>query len=110
LRFRPNKLRVEILLPLFYNNGTEIEASKFDETADELGKQFTGCTSITPAQGVWFGKNSRKYIDVNSGFYVVIPYKEESIKYFDRYKKILKERFEQEEIFITYYPVKNLIL
>jgi hypothetical protein len=109
LRFTPNRFRVEILLPLFYNDDTEIEASKFDQTFDELAKKFKGCTALTPAQGVWF-EDAKKYKDINSGLYVVIPNTEESIKYFDSYKRVLKKRFKQIDIFVTYYPVKNIVL
>src|SRR2546421_4160296 len=36
--------RFEILLPLTYNDGTLIEAEKFDQTADELCDHFGGVT------------------------------------------------------------------
>jgi hypothetical protein len=110
LRFRPNKIRVEILLPLFYKDGTEIEKSKFLETREELAAKFIGCTALTPAEGLWIDKDSTKYYDVNSGFYVVAPYREDSIGFFEDYKTKLKKRFDQREIFIIYYPVKNVTL
>jgi hypothetical protein len=103
-------MRVEILLPLFYNDGEEIEKSKFLKTKEELAAKFHGCTALTPAEGLWIDDDFTKYYDVNSGFYVVAPYKEDSITYFEDYKTVLKKRFKQKKIFITYYPVKNLTL
>ena len=110
MRFRPNKLRIEVLLPLFDNDGKPIEESKFLETSKELAAKFRGCTALTPAEGLWMNKDSVTSEDVNSGFYVVAPYIEDSINYFESYKDTLKYRFRQEEIFVTYYPVKNMTL
>jgi hypothetical protein len=61
-------------------------------------------------EGLWIDDDSTNYFDTNSGFYVVAPYIEDSIKYFEDYKTTLKERFNQKKIFITYYLVKNLTL
>jgi hypothetical protein len=36
--------RYEILLPLTYNDGAEIEPEKFDQTAEELSDRFGGVT------------------------------------------------------------------
>src|SRR5713101_3654743 len=46
--------RYEILLPLNYNDGTEIEPEKFDQTAEELSEQFGGVTQDTVRiTGTW---------------------------------------------------------
>ena len=46
--------RFEILLPLNYNDGTEIEAEKFDQTADDLCDRFGGITMDTVrVSGSW---------------------------------------------------------
>jgi hypothetical protein len=46
--------RFEILLPLTYNDGTLIEAEKFDQTAEELCNRFGGVTQDTVRiTGTW---------------------------------------------------------
>src|SRR5260370_38602645 len=46
--------RYEILLPLYYNDGSLIEPDKFDETAEELCERFGGVTQDTVrATGTW---------------------------------------------------------
>jgi hypothetical protein len=55
-------------LPLFYNDGKEIEKSKFLETKEELAAKFHGCTALTPAEGLWIDDDFSKYYDVNSGY------------------------------------------
>jgi hypothetical protein len=53
---------------LFYNDGKEIEKSKFLETKEELAAKFHGCTALTPAEGLWIDDDFSKYYDVNSGY------------------------------------------
>jgi hypothetical protein len=38
--FIPNRIRVEIVLPLYYNDTTQIEPGKFLETRRELTAKF----------------------------------------------------------------------
>src|SRR5436305_416943 len=46
--------RYEILLPLNYNDGAEIEPEKFDRTAEELSDRFGGITQDTVRiSGTW---------------------------------------------------------
>src|SRR5438094_1276672 len=46
--------RYEILLPLNYNNGADIEAEKFDRTAEELCERFGAVTQDTVRiTGTW---------------------------------------------------------
>src|SRR5262249_34646973 len=54
-RSRPGRIkRFEILLPLNYNDGSEIEAEKFDQTAEELSERFGGVTQDTVRiTGTW---------------------------------------------------------
>ncbi len=46
--------RYEILLPLNYNDGTEVEPEKFDQTAEESSDRFGGVTQDTVRiTGTW---------------------------------------------------------
>ncbi len=46
---------VEILLPLYDNEGRRFGASEFDRVRDELAARFGGVTAFrrSPAEGVW---------------------------------------------------------
>src|SRR5215469_5033616 len=48
--FLSNKIRVEIVLPLYYNDKTQIEPGKFLETRRELTANFGGCTAMPPTE------------------------------------------------------------
>src|ERR1043166_4813445 len=54
-RSRADRIRrFEILLPLNYNDGTDIEPEKFDQTAEELSDHFGGVTQDTVRiTGTW---------------------------------------------------------
>jgi len=106
--FLPNKIRVEILLPLFDNEGNEVDKSKFFYIRKELAAEFKGCTFMSPTQGMWIDREEEEYIDANVGFYVLAPNTEKSTNFFKAYKAILKERFNQLDVLMTYYPVEIL--
>lgn len=106
--FLPNRIRVEILLPLIDNEGNDIDKSKFIKAGKKLQKEFGGYT-LNQAQGVWFDEKRKRHGDVNAGFYVVVPHTDKNIEFFKKYKKTLMKSFsDQKEIFITYYPVETL--
>jgi hypothetical protein len=103
LKFNPNKIRVEILLPLSYNDGKPIEKSKFVNTERELAQHFGGCTTLIPVEGL------KEYADINSGFYVVAPLNKESKSFFEAYVKKLKKRFKQKHILLTFLPIRRIL-
>lgn len=105
--FLSNKIRVEIVLPLYYNDKTQIERGKFLETRRELTAKFGGCTVMSPAEGLWIDKDI-EYNDINSGFYVIAPHIEDSLRFFREYKEVLKKKFDQLDILITYYPIESI--
>ena len=50
MKFISNKVRVEIVLPLCYNDKTQIEQGMFLETRREITAKF-GVTAMSPAEG-----------------------------------------------------------
>ncbi len=51
---RPRTKRYEVLLPLNYNDGSDIEPEKYDETAEELCERFGAVTQDTvQITGTW---------------------------------------------------------
>ncbi len=97
--------RYEILLPLTYNDGTEIEPEKFDQTAEELSEHFGGVTQDTVRiTGTWkYGGTRyrdqllRIRIDTNDPAASV---------YFRTAKALWKERFRQIDIWITAHEIE----
>ena len=57
--FLSNKIRVEIILPLYHKDKTQIEPRKFLETRRELTAKFGGCTASKNI-GRMFAKTSLK--------------------------------------------------
>lgn len=99
-------MRITILLPLYYNNGIEVEASKFLETKEELVSKFGYCSALTPSAGTWIDTaEGKRYDDINAGFYVDVELDEEVRVFLMSYKERLKEQFEQKEIYITYHDI-----
>ena len=104
-RSRPLRTkRFEILLPLNYNDGTEIEAEKFDQTAEELCDRFGGVTEDTVrVSGTWKYGGTR-YRDVL--FRIRVDTTDRSaLAYFQGQKEVWKARFRQLDIWITAHDI-----
>ena len=108
LRFlsRPDRTkRFEILLPLNYNDGTLIEAEKFDQTAEELSDRFGGITQDTVRiTGAWkYGSARyrddllRMRVDTNDPI---------ANAFLQAQKEVWKKRFEQIDIWITAHEIE----
>jgi hypothetical protein len=97
--------RFEILLPLNYNDGSEIEQEKLDQTAEELDERFGATTQDTvQVLGTWkYGgtryedKLVRIRIDTNDPT---------ATNAFRVYKQTWKNRFQQIDIWITAHEIE----
>jgi hypothetical protein len=103
---RPGRTkRIEILLPLNYNDGTEVEPEKFELTADELSDHFSGITQdVTRITGTWkYGGTRyrdellRIRVDTNDPA---------AVTFFKAYKEVLKQRFRQIDIWIVAHEIE----
>lgn len=102
------KVRFEIRLPIYYNDGTEIEPEKHLQTKDEIFDKLGGFTVITVTTGGWLDPNTNvKYEELLGGFIVDVDKEtlDKTIEFLKHYKEILKERFKQEEIYIVGYDL-----
>ena len=98
--------RYEILLPLAYNDGTDIEREKFDHTFSDLIQRFGAATlDSVIAMGHWLYKGVL-YKDMLMRFRVDVDDTPEAKAFFREYKGILKERFKQEDVWITAYDIE----
>lgn len=101
-------VRYEILLPLQYNDGTPVEPEKFQETRRELIAKF-GAMSMEPGSilGFWTYQG-KEYEDELLRIILDVEDTSSIQNFFLKYKEILKERFDQVDIWITAYPIRIL--
>ncbi len=102
--FDAPQIRVDILISSKRNDGTAIENEKYDEIRTELATRFGGVTLLPHFNGTSI-RNETRYDGVNnSGFYVVVPNTKENLDWFGNYKQTLKDRLQQDRIFMTVSP------
>jgi len=102
--FESPQIRVDILIPSKRNDGTSIESEKFDEIRTELATRFGGVTILPQFNGTTI-RNETRYDGVNnSGFYVIVSNTAENLEWFTNYKQTLKDRLDQDRIFMTVSP------
>jgi len=102
--FDSPQIRVDILIPSKRNDGTAIEDEKFDQIRTDLATRFGGVTVLPPFNGTSI-RNETRYDGINnSGFYVVAPNTKENLDWFVNYKQTLKDRLDQDRIFMTVSP------
>jgi hypothetical protein len=98
----------DIFVPLYFNDGTPIDAGKFQELQETLLDQFGGLTFFPqPNKGFWrmAGVTYRDEIVI---YRVLGPSREESRRFLESLKQRLKRDFEQEEILIVERDVQTL--
>lgn len=98
---------IEILLPLYDNEGTRFGAAPFAQVREELVAHFGGLTAFTrsPAEGLWeeSGERSRDEIVI---FEVIADWLDRS--WWRDYRAQLEERFRQDEIVVRAREVELL--
>ena len=98
---------MQILLPLFDNEGREFERQQYDRVRDELTKKFNGVTAFrsSPAEGVWRegGEVSRDAIIV---FEVMAGELERD--WWETYRAGLEALFRQEKLIVRAIRIEQL--
>jgi hypothetical protein len=99
---------IQILLPLFDNEGTAIPQLHFRRVSQELADRFGGLTAFTraPAEGQW------KYDSAGTTHDEIVIF-EVMAKELDRpwwagYRQELERRFRQEEIIVRAQDIEQL--
>ena len=97
--------RFEILLPLTYNDGREVEPEKFDQTAEELSDRFGGITQDTVrVTGAWQYGGTRYRDEL---LRIRIDTRDPAATAFlTAYKGLLKQRLQQIDIWITAHELE----
>jgi len=98
--------RVEIYLPLEYNDGRPIEEAKYRRLHAALRARFGGVTATQPQfplAGAW--KSGSELYEERVVVFTMLDFRNQTdqqlTRYLEQLKARLKERFEQEEILIT---------
>ncbi len=98
--------RVEVYLPLEYNDGRPIADSKYLGLQKELRARFGGVTSTQrqfPLQGAWH--SGTDVYEERVVVFTMMDFRDrgerELVRYLERLKERLKKRFDQMEILIT---------
>jgi hypothetical protein len=98
------QIRADILISAKRNDGTPIENHRFEEIRTELATQFGGVTVLPRFNGTSIRDGVRNDGTNNSGFFVVVENNAENIEWLIQYKLVLKERLNQDRIFMTFTP------
>jgi hypothetical protein len=99
---------VQILLPLYDNQRARFPQATYDEVSRELTEKFGGVTSFvrSPGEGLWKGDEGNVGRDEVLMFEVLA----ESLrrKWWRKYRKVLEQRFSQDEIVVIAIKIKKL--
>lgn len=97
--------RIEILLPLRFNNGQPVPSELVAQTLLEIETRFGAVSSETQTiQGLW-QHQGQSYRDDLTRIFVDVADLPENIAFFRELKETLKQRFDQIDIWMTTYPV-----
>lgn len=91
---------IEILLPLYDNEGRPFDAAEFDRVRNELANRFGGVTAFrrAPAEGVWKESGG----EVSRDRIVIFEVMADSLErdWWDGFRRELERRFAQDEIIV----------
>jgi hypothetical protein len=98
--------RFEILLPLRFNSGQPVPSELIGITLAELEQRFGAVSSETQSiQGYW-QHQGQSYRDDLTRIFVDVPDTSESLEFFRLFKEVLKQRFDQLDIWMTTHPIQ----
>jgi hypothetical protein len=99
---------VQILLPIYDNEGMAIPREIFHAIGNELVARFGGLTAYTraPAEGLWVAPGHEPQRDDIAVFEVMTPIIEEL--WWSQYRKALEKRLYQESIVIRCHTIQLL--
>jgi len=100
--------RIQLLLPLYDNEGRAFPRADFARVRDELTEKFGGVTAYTrsPAEGIWKDAAGGVSRDSVVAFEVLADTLERD--WWAAYQASLTARFRQDELMITAAPVERL--
>jgi hypothetical protein len=100
--------RYEILLPLFLNDGTSVGDDTLGATILELRERFGAVSSESQVTHGQWQHEGEVYRDELVRIYVDVADSSENRVFFLQFKELLKNRFQQLDIWMTTYPLEVL--
>jgi hypothetical protein len=99
---------IQILLPLYDNQGALLERALFDQVRVRLTEQFGGVTTYmrSPARGLWKDDAGAVVRDDIVIYEVMVDQLDRS--WWDAYRQQLRHDFAQDEIVIRALPMERL--
>jgi hypothetical protein len=98
--------RYEMLLPLRFNDGTSVPPERIAETARELKDRFGAASAESQTiRGLWEHGGGTDADDLKRLF-IDVPDTAENRTFFVGFKGRLAERFRQDDVWMTTYPVE----
>ena len=103
------RLIVAFLIPLKYNDGTDVEPEKLFEVREKIVKLFGAVTIPLSTEGIWIDPKTQKmYYDRCRRFEVSLKQNSENDNLLKNLKNDLKKMFKQEEIYMYYTEVTQV--
>jgi hypothetical protein len=100
--------RFELLLPTKFNSGSPVPNDAFADTLLELEERFGAVSSESQTIAGQWHYEGQVYRDESVRIFVDVPDTDENREFFIGYKEILKERFQQIDIWMTTFPLEVL--
>jgi hypothetical protein len=98
--------RYEVLVPIRFNDGVEVPDELVGDTLLELRKRFGSVSLETQIiRGQW-SHEGQTYLDENMRMFLDVPDTEGARRFFVQFKRKLKKRFKQIDVWITTYPIE----
>jgi hypothetical protein len=98
---------IQILLPLYDNEGSAFERQSYDRVRDELTKKFGGVTAFSnsPAEGLW-----KKGVEVSRDRIIIFEVMSEELEraWWTPYRTQLEARFRQERMIVRATLIEQL--
>src|ERR1700748_3782319 len=99
---------VQILLPVYDNDGEPLLHATFDSIREELAARFGGLTAFTqlPAEGIWIPHQRHPQRDEIIMIEVMTP--DLDVAWWTQYRKNLEQTLKQESVIIRSLPMQAL--
>jgi hypothetical protein len=104
------QIKIEILIPLYYNDGRPIEEEKVSHTYNELVDRFGRCSiDNSTIHGHWKDPDTKMYYtDKNRMMWVICEDNNSNREFLGAFKFALEKRFQQQSILIHIISVTKV--
>ena len=103
-----SSIKIEIIIPIYYNDKTPIEDENFNLIYDTIKEKFSGVNvEVSNIKSQWLDQTTKKYIrDVNRRLWVICEDTEQNRNYFKSLKDPIEKILRQKEILMFITPIE----